>query len=83
MRLQDHAAGGARAAPAQRQGRLALRVLSRSRHTLDNRDNVRAAVQMWVPKDGPSATFTVTLALARKAETLDARVVAVRRTREH
>jgi hypothetical protein len=50
---------------------------------VDNRGGVRAAVQMWVPKDGPSASFAVTLAVTRKADKLDARVVAMRRTREH
>jgi hypothetical protein len=51
--------------------------------TVDNRGVVRAAVQMWVPKDGPSASFAVTLAVTRKADKLAARVVVVRRTREH
>jgi hypothetical protein len=53
-----------------------------TRIAVDDRGVVRATVQMWVPKRGPSSLFDVTVTIIRKAERLDARIVSVRKSRE-
>ena len=45
--------------------------------SVGNSGLVRAAVMMWVPKDGPERNSTVTVRVIRGAKSLDARVVAV------
>jgi hypothetical protein len=57
-------------------------VFSISRIAIDNRGTIRALVQMWVPKDGPSAAFDVTATVTRNGDALDAHVTQVRRSRE-
>ncbi len=52
------------------------------RIAIDDRGTIRALVDLWVPKDGPSATFAVTAAVTRKGDALAARVTSVRRSRE-
>jgi hypothetical protein len=45
--------------------------------SIGNSGLVRAAVMMWVPKDGPERNSTVTVRVIRGAKSLDARIVAV------
>jgi hypothetical protein len=45
--------------------------------SIGNGGLARAAVMMWVPKDGPERNFTVTVRVMRGAKSLDARIVAV------
>lgn len=52
------------------------------RIAIDRAGRIRALVDLWVPKDGPSATFAVTAAITRKDDALAARVTSVRRSRE-
>jgi hypothetical protein len=73
--------------PVRAQLRRALKdddgyVFSMHRIAIDNRGTIRALVQMWMPKDGPFKAFDVTAAIARKGDTLGARITSVRRSRE-
>jgi len=52
------------------------------RVAIDRGGRIRALVDLWVPKDGPSATFAVAAAVTRKGDALAARVTSVRRSRE-
>jgi hypothetical protein len=45
--------------------------------SIGNSGLARAAVMMWVPKDGPERNYTVTVRVTRGAKSLDARIVAV------
>jgi hypothetical protein len=45
---------------------------------IDDHGLVHALVMMWVPKDGPTSYYDVTLRLAHKATTFDAKVLSVR-----
>jgi hypothetical protein len=45
--------------------------------SIGNSGLVRAAVMMWVPKDGPERNSTVTVRVIRGAKSLAARIVAV------
>jgi hypothetical protein len=49
---------------------------------IDNGGTIRTTVIMWVPKDGPSVAFDLTVAVARTGGTLAARITSMRRTRE-
>jgi hypothetical protein len=45
--------------------------------SIGNSGIARAAVMMWVPKDGPERNYTVTVRVMRGAKSLAARIVAV------
>jgi hypothetical protein len=49
---------------------------------IDNRGLVHARVMMWVPKDGPTSYYDMTLQVAHKGRTFDAKVLSVRPSRK-
>ena len=56
-------------------------VFSIHRLSIDGRGRIRTTVMMWVPKDGPSQAFELTVEVSRKAA-LAARITSIRRSRE-
>jgi hypothetical protein len=52
-----------------------------NRLKIDNRGLVRAAIMLWVPKDGPERHYAMTLQATLKGDGLDAKVLSVTPTR--
>jgi len=77
LKVMDSAVRTALRRRVKDEQKYALSISNDPAMTVSNGGIVRAAIMMWVPKDGPERNYTVTVRVIRGAKSLDARVVAV------